>query len=551
MIGILPRRHKPGALRMADSTEAPMDLIDVAFIVLGLTLVTALLVPRTSVPAPIVFAGVGITVGAAWHLVPSLPVIRMPPNLVLFVFLPPLLTTAAYALPLPAVRRNLLPIALLAVGLVLATTGVVAVIGHFLVGLGWAAAVVLGAILAPPDPVAATAVAGKTGLSHRLVVILEGEGLVNDAVAIVAYGIALEALTTGKFDAAHAVLALLKEAPLGVAVGLAAGWLASVLRQRVDSVPLEVGISLATPYLAYHLADRFGGSAVLAVVTLGFMLRSSSARVSSPVVRLAARTVWSFLRYASTALVFLLLGLLIGEIAVDWPGWAVVRAGAILAVAIIVVRLAWMLVVPRLVAMLGVSSGPTPSLGEQVVLGWAGMRGVVSLALALALPLSLGGDEEIRHTIVFLTLIVIIATLLFQGITLLPLVQRLQVGDPGRDEREERSARIRAGRAGIAAAKRSNRAKRAEADPGGSSADLIARLESGSVGIARSGALGRHAEHGTALLQALDAQRSVVNHLRDAGRMGSALAERLDTELDLDAMNAVGDGARLTDAGEA
>jgi CPA1 family monovalent cation:H+ antiporter len=148
------------------------------------------------------------------------------------------------------------------------------------------------------------------------------------------------------------------------------------------------------------------------VVALGFMLRSSSAQVSSPVARLAARTVWSFLRYASTALVFLLLGLLIGEIAVDWPGWAVVRAGAVLAMAIIVVRLAWMLVVPRLVAMLDVSEDPTPSLGEQLVLGWAGMGGVVSLALALALPLTLGRDEKIRPTIVFLMLIGIIATLL-------------------------------------------------------------------------------------------------------------------------------------------
>ena len=471
----------------------------------------------------------------------------MPPDLVLFVFLPPLLTTAAYALPLRAFRRNLLPITLLAVGLVLATTGLVAVIGHAVAGLGWAAAFVLGAILAPPDPVAATAVAGKTGLSHRLVVILEGEGLVNDAVAIVAYGIALDALTSGTFDATHALLALLQEAPIGVAVGLAAGWAAGVLRKRVDTVPLEVGVSLATPYLAYHLAERFGGSAVLAVVALGLMLRSSSARVSSPVARLAARTVWSFLRYASTALVFLLLGLLIGEIAVAWPGWAVVGAGALLAVAIVAVRLVWMVLVPRLVALLGVASGPTPAFGEQVVLGWAGMRGVVSLALALALPLALGGDGEVRRTIVFLTLVVIVATLLLQGITLMPLVRRLGVGDPDREQREEQIARRRARRAGVAAATAS---MRTGAGPGRVSADLVARLESGSIGIARPGALGRHAEHGPALLQALAAQRRVVDRQRDAGRMGSALAEKLDTELDLDAMNAVGEGSRLTDGGE-
>ena len=149
-----------------------MTAIDATFIVLGLTLVTALLAPRLPIPAPVVFAAVGIGAGMAWHLVPALPVIHMPPDLVLFIFLPPLLTTAAYALPLQAFRRNLLPIGLLAIGLVLATTGIAAVIGHAFAGLGWAAAFVLGAILAPPDPVAPTAVAGKTGLSHRLVVIL-------------------------------------------------------------------------------------------------------------------------------------------------------------------------------------------------------------------------------------------------------------------------------------------------------------------------------------------------------------------------------------------
>lgn len=383
-----------------------MTGVDVTFIVLGLTLATALLAPHLPIPAPVVFAAVGIGVGTAWHLVPALPAIRMPPDLV-------------------------------------------------------------DAILAPPDPVAATAVAGKTGLSHRLVVILEGEGLVNDAVAIVA---------------------------------------------------------------------------------LGLMLRSSSARLSSPVARLASRTVWSFLRFVSTALVFLLLGLLIGEIAVDGPGWEALRTGAILSVAVIGVRLAWMLVVPRLAALLG-ASGPTPTLSEQVVLGWSGMRGVVSLALALALPLSLGfeGNVDVRRTIIFLTLVVIVVTLLVQGATLLPLVERLKVGNSEREQREERAARLRARRAGIAAA-------RAAGKPGSpfrpAGDELGARLASGSIGIARLGTLGGHDERRPALLRALDAQRKVVDTLRDAGRMSGALAERLDTELDLDAMNAVGDGARLTDAGE-
>jgi Na+/H+ antiporter len=524
-----------------------MTATDVVFIVLGLTLVTALLAPRLPIPAPVVFAAVGIGAGMSWHLVPALPVIHMPPDLVLFVFLPPLLTTAAYVLPLQAFRRNLLPIGLLAIGLVLATAGIAAVIGHAFAGLGWAAAFVLGAILAPPDPVAATAVAGKTGLSHRLVVILEGEGLVNDAVAIVAYGIALTALTTGQFNATDALLAVVREAPIGVAVGLVAGWVAGQLRRHVENVPLEIGISLATPYLAYHFSEQLGGSAVLAVVTLGLMLRSSSARVSSPVARLASRTVWSFLRFVSTALVFLLLGLLIGQIAVDLPDREVLRAGALLSAGIIGVRMAWMLVVPRMVALLG-ASGPMPTLGEQVVLGWAGMRGVVSLALALALPLSLGGDGHVRQTIIFLTLIAIVVTLLVQGATLLPLVKVLKVGNPERERREERVARLRARRAGIAAAKAAGAPVSAVSSGGD---DLVARLESGRIGIARPGALGGNGEHRSKLLRALAAQRNVVDELRDAGRMSGALAERLDTELDLDAMNATGEGARLTDGGEA
>lgn len=526
-----------------------MSPIDAGFLLLGLVLATTLASRRVGIPGPVVFAALGLAAGAGWHLVPTLPVVKMPPDLVLFVFLPPLLTTAAYALPLEAFRRNLLPIGLLAVGLVVATMGVVAVIGHELVGLPWAAAMVLGAILAPPDPVAATAVAGKTGLSHRLVVILEGEGLVNDAVAISAYGIALSALAAGHFNALDALWSVLSEAPLGVAVGWAVGWSAGFIRQRADSVPVEIGISLVAPYLAYHVADRIGGSAVLAVVTLGLLLRASSSKVSSPAVRLAARTVWSFLRYASTALVFLLLGLLMGEIVVDWPGQRVLVAGGVLAAAIIVMRLAWMLVVPRLVGRLRRIPGPTPSVGEQVVMGWAGMRGVVSLSLALALPLSLAGDGSLRSTIIFLTLVVIVVTLLFQGSTLLPLIKWLRVGDPGREQREEDEARALAGRAGAAAAAEVG-ASTQSADAGNRQADrrrdLVSRITEGQVGISRAGGAGQHPQERAPLAAALAAQRAVVDRLRAQGRMSAALAERLDTELDIEAMSAQAEGARLT-----
>jgi len=496
--------------------------IDVAFLVLALMLLTGLVARRASVPAPIVFSVVA--------------------------FLPPLLTVAAYALPLEAFKRNLLPIGLLAVGLVLVTTAVAAVVGHVMVGLTWAAAFVLGAIIAPPDPVAATSVAGKTGLSHRLVVILEGEGLVNDAVAIIAYGLALEAVRSGEFTWGHALWSLLRETPTGIVIGLLVGWGTGFIRQRIDSVPLEVGISLATPYLAYHLADRLGCSGVLAVVTLGFMLRASSSHVVSPVARLASRTVWSFLRYATTALVFLLLGLMMGQISAMLPSWELVRAGLVLAGAVVLIRVAWMMTVPRLTAAAGLpGDDKAASTAEQFVLGWSGMRGVVSLALALALPLSMGGDTQTRPIIIFMTLVVIAVTLVVQGAMLSPLVRWLKVGDADRERREEAEARLLAGQAGVDAVN----GLRATTDVARAlDAELVQRVEDGEIGIGGSGTRSRNARHRRAMLIALRAQRDVVDGLRDAGRMGSALAERLDTELDLDAMGAVGDGKRLTDAGE-
>ena len=523
-----------------------MSSIDAAFVLLGLILLTALVARRLTTPAPILFAAVGIAAGLCWHLLPALPPVTMPPDLVLFVFLPPLLVTAAHALPLGSVRRNLLPISLLAIGLVLATMLVGGAVGHWVAGLPWAAALVLGAIVAPPDPVAATAIAARTGLPHRLVVILEGEGLVNDAVAIVAFGIAVKVAASGQFAWSDVLVELLKQAPIGIAVGFAVGWGAKHARVRIDSVPLEVGISMVTPYLAYHLADRWGGSGVLAVVTLGFLLRRYIGHIHSPAARLAARTVWGAFRYASTALVFLLLGVLLGEISVAWPGWSMLWAGVVLAVAVIVLRLAWMLLVPRLVALVSKDARATSNWRQQTVLGWAGMRGVVSLALALALPMSLA-PGEVRSTIIFMTFVVIFATLLVQGATLLPLIRLLRVGDAHLDARDEARARTRARRAGVRALKR---ALDRDASGLARAQRLLPRIADGSVGIAGSGADAGQPGDQIPLMAALDAQRDVVERLRDAGRLGEAVAERLETELDMDEMGAGGEADRLTGAAE-
>ncbi len=527
-----------------------MDKADIGFVVLGMALLAALLGKKTSLPAPLVFAGIGIGAGAAWHLLP-VPAFSMPPDLVLFVFLPPLLTAASYSLPLEGFRRNLLPIGLLSIGLVIVTMAVAASVGHLVAGLPWLVAILLGAIVAPPDPVTATTVASKVGLRHSLVVILEGEGLVNDAAAIVAYGLALKAVGEGQFDASSAALALLREAPLGVLVGWLVSRSAGFVRGRSDSVPLEIGVSLVTPYLAYHLAEHVGGSAVLAVVTLGLLLRRSVRNVSSPVARLAARTVWSFLRYASTALVFLLLGLLMGEVVVAWPGNRILIAGVLLGGAIAITRMVWMLTVPTVARWMRLTSQEAPSTGEKVVLGWAGMRGVVSLALALAIPLNLGQHTEYRTVIIFLTLAVILSSLFVQGSTLLPLAKFLAVGDPQREQREEREVRRQARAAGLEAANRALLSGNAGARSAFRESDdrLRYQLAQGDIGIARAGEREGSDAQRSARRAALEAQRAVVDDYRAGGKLGPDLAERFDTELDLDEMRTGAEGTKLTDGG--
>ncbi len=524
-----------------------MNPVDVGLLVLALTLAAAAGARHFRTPMSVVLAIAGIGVGVAWHFVPGLPIVEVPRDWVLFIFLPPLLTSAAYTLPLPALRRNLRPVLLLAVGLVLATMVAGAATAHLVAGLPWAAALVLGAIVAPPDPVAATSVAGRTGIAERLVVILEGEGLVNDAVAIVAFHLAVEAALTQHFSWGDTALAVAREAPTGVLVGLALGYLTTAIRRRLDDVTLEAGISLLVPYITYEVAERVGASAVLAVVTLGFVLQRHRSTIASPATALAVRTVWSAVRFTSTALVFFLLGVLMGQ-AVVFARVSAALLWTMLAVAaaVIVLRMVWMQVVP--VVMRGLPGGtrnPLPSRGELAVLGWAGMRGVVSLALALALPVfpEAAGGAAAREAIIFITFGVIVATLVLQGTTLLPLIARLGVGDPGRDARDERWIRRRARRAGLAALDRAARADGLGEDACRALAD---RVGAGDVGIAPvlSPLANQRAEG--PLVAALEAQRDLVTRMRNAALVSESLAERLATEIDVESTRIQGDIARLT-----
>lgn len=517
---------------------------DAALLVLGLTLVITVLARRLRTPLPIVLTAVGVVLGLIWTEVQGLPPVRLSGDIVLFIFLPPLLTQAAYALPLGALRRNLRSIGLLAVGLVLLTMLVVALTARqFDATMPWAAALVLGAIVSPPDPVAATAVSRQTGLPHRLVTILEGEGLLNDAIAIVAYQLALEAATTGQFSWGHTALAFVREAPLGVLIGLGAGWAGARLRRQLRDVNVEAALSLFLPYATYELASRAHASGVLAVVAFGLLMRRAMDESGTPIARMASRTVWSAVALATTTVVFMLVGLELGVILPAVLTRDRLLLGGIVAVAVIALRLLWMHTVPHLLRIASVpgGGGPVPTRGELTVLGWSGMRGVVSLALAVALPTLAGDDAQqtVRMTLIAVSAVVVVVTLLVQGVTLLPLVDWLAVGDPDRERHDEQRTRTRAASAGRAALAR----LAAEGALDRRALDAaIARLEHGDLGVASAGI---PPEGCHAIGVAIDAQRRVIISMREAGRIGDGLASALSTELDVDAVRLQGESARL------
>ncbi|MGI8421937.1 MAG: cation:proton antiporter, partial [Gaiellaceae bacterium] len=260
-------------------------------VLLGLLVAAAALIaaaPGLRIPYPILLVLGGLGLG----FVPGAPHIRLPPELVLVAFLPPLLYYAAYATSLRDLRRNVRPISLLAIGLVLATTIVVAVVAHATIDLSWASAFVLGAIVSPTDPVAATAIAQRLGVPRRIVTVIEGESLINDATALVAYRLAVVAVVSGTFSIWHAGLAFLGNVVGGVAVGLAVGLLVAAVRRRLDDPPVETTISLITGYLAYLPASALGASGVVAVVTAGVVLGWMTPRLTNAEQRLKSAGAW-------------------------------------------------------------------------------------------------------------------------------------------------------------------------------------------------------------------------------------------------------------------
>jgi len=516
-----------------------VELVVVLFVaVIGL----ATLARRLVIPYPILLVVGGLFLG----FVPGLPPVRLAPDLVFFVFLPPILWAAAFFTSFRDFRANLRPIMLLALGLVVATTAAVAVVAHAVVpGMSWAGGVALGAIVSPPDAVAAVAILRRLRIPRRVVVVLEGESLVNDASALILYRTAVAAMVTGAFSLTDALGRFGLSAVGGVAVGLAvAGIVLLALRWVSDSLS-EIAVTLLAPYVAWMVAERLGLSSVLACVAGGLLFRRLFGRAVGPVTRLQGRAVWDLLVFALNGVIFILIGLQLRTLAQSvGPGelGALAWQGLLVSLAAIAIRLVWVPVaswLPRQIPSIG-ARDPMPPWRNIALVAWTAMRGVVSLAAALALPLSTadGRPLPLREQIILLTFAVILVTLVLQGLSLGPLVRWLRFPEDRTLEAEEIHARDRAVRAAL---------ERLEVvlgqAPGGEEqlADLRRHYEDRArviaerqAGVPLSSSLAdavfKRARH-----EALSAERRTLLELRDHGAISDEVLLELERELDLEA----------------
>jgi CPA1 family monovalent cation:H+ antiporter len=403
------------------------------FIVVLLAVVLALttLATRLLLPYPIVLVLGGLMLG----LVPDLPRIQLHPDLVFLVFLPPILWGAAYFTSWRDFRANLRPIGLLAVGLVLATTGAVAWLAHAVIpGMDWTTAVVIGAIVSPPDAVAATAIARHLSIPRRLVTILEGESLVNDATALVLYRTAVGAVVTGSFLWSEALLQFVLAGLGGILIGLCVGGLTRlVLMMTLDSSS-EIAVTLLASYLAWVIAEQLHVSAVLACVAGGIYLRRHFSELVSPMTRFQARAVWETTVFILNGVIFILIGLEVGELRSEFAAGdlrTLLGEAALISAGVILVRLMWVPLaayLPRLRPSVR-AGDPMPPPSHLILVGWTGMRGIVSLAAALALPLTVSSGQPFpyRARILVITFFVILVTLVLQGLSLAPLIRWLNL----------------------------------------------------------------------------------------------------------------------------
>ena len=421
---------------------------------------TALLARRINVaPAiPLLLAGIVLA------FVPGMPHLELPPEVVLLLVLPPLIYSASVAMSWREFKFNLRVISLLAVGGVIFTALAVATATHYLIGLPWPVGFLLGAIVAPPDVVAPLAIARKLGLPRRILVVLEGEGLANDATALILYRFAVVAISTGMFSLPKAAGTFVVIVVAEMLFGAAVGWLSLRMRHRARDPQVEITLSLITPYVAYWIPEHFGGSGVIATVACGLYMSWNGPLLISAVTRLQGIFFWDLVIFLIEGLLFLLTGFQLRSLlekSKAFPLGEIVSAIGLVVFIVVIARFAWVYpatYLPRALNKRLRERDPYPSWRTVFVIAFTGVRGAVSLAAALALPYALANGAAFPHRdlILFVTFGVILITLIGTGLGLPPLVRWLGVADDGRDEHiAEHESEIAARREALAAALKS------------------------------------------------------------------------------------------------
>jgi CPA1 family monovalent cation:H+ antiporter len=501
------------------------------------------LAPPLRLPYPILLVVGGLMLG----FIPGLPDVELRPDVVLVAILPPLLYSAAFFTSLRDLRRNVRPISLLAVGVVFVTTVVVAAVCHELLsGLSWPVCFVIGAIVAPTDAVAATAIASRLGIPRRLIAIIEGESLVNDATALVLYGFAVVAVVSGTFSLWHAAWRFVVDVLGGVAIGLVAGWLIRQLRRRLDHSPTEIAIALLSGYFAYLPAQAAGVSAVLAVVTVGVYVGWYTPELTTAETRLQNDAVWGIIAFLLNALLFGLVGLQLRPILDRLSGrstGSLVADAIVVCGAVVLTRLATiypLTYVPRALFRSIRERDPYPPWQYPTLIGWAGIRGAVSLAAALALPVAVdsGAPFPERDRVIYLAFCVILATLVVQGGTLPLVIRALRLEDDGIAAKEEVKARIHAADAALARLEelvaedwvRPDTADRMRGLYGFRRQRFAARFDDGDDGVIEQ----QSQDYQRLRRELLDAERRAVVQLRREGRIDDAIMNLVTRDLDLE-----------------
>jgi len=521
-------------------------------IVLLFAAVAALVVVarKLALPYPVVL----VLAGLALSFIPRLPEVKLNPDVVFYFFLPPLIYPAALFTSWRDFRRNLRPILLLAIGLVLVTTMTIAYVAHSIApSLPWAAAFALGAIVSPPDAIAATSVIRRLSVPHRIETILEGESLVNDATALVTLQFAIAALMIGTFSLGHAALRFVWVAAGGIGFGLLVGLAMRWVQRHLDDPPVQITISLLTPFVAYLPAERLHVSGVLATVAAGIFLGWHSPLIATARYRLQAFAFWEIVVFLLNGFVFITIGLQLPGILRALHGtslFGLISGALLVSGAVVLVRIAWVIpatYLPRLLSKKLRTRDPIPPWQHIALVAWCGMRGVVSLAAAFALPFALNDGSAFpgRDYILFLTFCVILATLVFQGLTLPILIRILGVKDDGVTDEEERSARLEANTAAIAYI--DNLAAR-----DGTLPDVIGRLRAeyddrieqlrrcAETGADRSGEIATP-QYQQLQYEALRIERETIIRLRNEHVINDEALRRIQRDLDLAEARLTGD----------